>query len=69
MKTELELNKIILKTIMNIGEKFPELSKYIEEMPITIPNEITPQINITVLEDYQESLNSLLKKYTITHQV
>ena len=37
MKTEKELNADILKKTLMIQEKFPELSKYIEEMPITIP--------------------------------
>jgi hypothetical protein len=67
MKTAIELNKLIVETTMNIGKKFPELSKYIEEMPVTVPNENAPEINVSVLEDYQESLNSLLKKYTINH--
>jgi hypothetical protein len=67
MKTILEINKNIIETTMNIKEKFPELSKYIEEMPITIPDNNAPEINEKVLNDYQESLNSLVKKYTITH--
>lgn len=67
MKPIAEINKNILETIMDINKSYPELSKYIDEMPITIPDETAPEINATVLEDYEESLNSLLKKYNINH--
>jgi len=39
MKTELELNEMILGVTNNIREKHPELLKYPNEMPITIPYE------------------------------
>ena len=63
MKTEKELNDDILNITMTIKDTFPELSKYIEEMPITIPNSSNPEINIKTLTDYYESLEGLLKKY------
>ena len=69
MKNELEQNKDILETTIEIEEKFPELAKFIEEMPETISNENIPEINLTVLEEYEESLNSLLKKYAVTHTI
>jgi hypothetical protein len=40
MKTGKELNAAILKITMIIQEKFPELSKYISEMPETVPDAI-----------------------------
>ena len=67
MKTETEINKDIIETTMVIDEKFPELSKYIEEMPVTIPNINEPEINETNLEDYQSSLDVLLNKYAANH--
>ena len=67
MKTENEINKDIIETTMVIDEKFPELSKYIEEMPITIPNTNEPEINETNLKDYQSSLDVLLNKYAANH--
>jgi hypothetical protein len=63
MKTEQELTNDILKITMMINEKFPELSKYITEMPVTIPDTDNPEINIENLLDYKESLEALLKKY------
>jgi hypothetical protein len=67
MKTEKELNDDILKITMTIKESFPELSKYIEEMPITIPNNSNPQINLKTLKDYYDSLDNLMKKYATNH--
>ena len=67
MKTENEINKNIVETKMDIDEKFPELSKYIDEMSVTIPNTNEPEINETNLEDYQSSLCVLLNKYAANH--
>ncbi len=67
MQTEKELNEAILKITMKIQEKFPELSKYIEEMPVTIPDTEDPEINIKHLKNYYDSLEALLKKYDTNH--
>jgi hypothetical protein len=68
MKTEQALTNDILKITMMINEKFPELSKYITEMPVTIPDMDNPEINIKNLSDYKESLENLLKKYAKGHE-
>ena len=67
METEKELNADILKITMLIQDKFPELSKYIAEMPVTIPNVATPEITIKILKDYYDSLSILLKDYDRNH--
>jgi hypothetical protein len=67
METENELNAKILKITMTIKDKYPELSKYIEEMPVTIGNEKDPEINRQALKKYYESLNSMLNKYELEH--
>jgi hypothetical protein len=66
MTTEKELNAAILKKTLMIQEKFPELSKYIEEMPITIPIN-NPEITIKNLKDYYNSLDNLVEKYGKNH--
>ena len=63
----MDINKSIIKITIEIEEKFPELSKFIDEMPVTIPDKNSPKINSEVLEDYQLSLKSLLTKYAVTH--
>jgi two-component system OmpR family response regulator len=64
---EKELNTKILKATMMIMEKYPELSKYIEEMPETIPDENDPEVTLKNLKSYYNSLDSLLKKYVLEH--
>jgi hypothetical protein len=63
MKTEKELNTAILEITMKIEKQFPELSKYILEMPVTIPNMENPEINRKALQDYYNSLKIMLKDY------
>jgi hypothetical protein len=63
MRTESQLNADILKITLMIREKYPELSKYISEMPVTIPNVHSPEINAKILGDYYDSLNAIMKNY------
>jgi hypothetical protein len=65
MKTETQIEDAILKITMKIKTDYPELSKYLDEMPTTIPDVKNPEINIKILQDYYNSLESLLKKYTL----
>lgn len=64
MQTINELNTDILNITMTIQHSFPELSKYLSEMPVTIPNESNPKINIKSLQAYYNSLNDLLETYS-----
>ena len=62
-----EINqKIFLKTL-DIEAKYPELSKYIEEMPITIPDLENIEITLQNLKEYYNSLNTLVTNYASTH--
>lgn len=63
MKTEKELNAAILDITLKIKDQFPELSKFILEMPDTIPNIENPEMNRKVLQEYYESLEIMLKDY------
>jgi hypothetical protein len=65
METVKQLNAKILEITLRIQEKYPELSKYIEEMPITIPDESKPEITHKNLMEYYESLDNTLKKYVL----
>lgn len=68
MKSEKQLNEAILDITLKIRNDYPELSKYLTEMPVTIPDVSNPEINIKILNDYYESLENILKKYTQTHK-
>jgi len=67
MESEKGLNLKILDITMTIQEKYPELSKYLEEMPVTIPYIKSPKINIRTLSSYYDSLTSLLENYVQQH--
>jgi 2C-methyl-D-erythritol 2,4-cyclodiphosphate synthase len=62
-----ELNSKILAITMTITNDFPELSKYLEEMPETIPNNLKPEITLLNLTTYHETLDTLLKNYILAH--
>ncbi|MFA6271142.1 MAG: hypothetical protein WC657_08115 [Candidatus Paceibacterota bacterium] len=66
-QTEKDLNSKILKITMRIKDHYPELSKYLEEMPVTVPSENDPEITLNQLKSYYESLNSLLQKYKVDY--
>ena len=65
MKSEKELNADILKVTLRIQEKYPELLPFIEEMTVTIPDKQNPEINVTHLQNYYNSLLSMVEKYEI----
>lgn len=64
---ENHLNSKILKITMRIKDHYPELSQYLEEMPVTVPSENDPEISLKHLNAYYESLNSLLNKYKVDY--
>ncbi len=57
--------KKIMDLIGKINDKHPELAKYLDEMPMTIPDLKNPTIDLAVLEAYHNSLCILLKKYDL----
>jgi hypothetical protein len=63
METEKNWNEKILALTLQIKDTHPELSKYIEEMPVTLPTETDPVINLKNLMNYYASLQALLSRY------
>jgi len=62
---EKDLNVKILEVTMKIRYHYPELSKYLDEIPITIPSEKDRRITLDHLKEYYESLSSILNKYKL----
>jgi len=62
-----DLNAKILKITMTIKELYPELSKYLEEMPVSIPKEANPELTLQYLKNYYASLLELLSKYKLNN--
>ena len=66
-QTEKDLNARILKITMMIKDHYPELSQFLEEMPVTVPTENDPEITLNHLKSYYESLISMLNKYKVDY--
>jgi hypothetical protein len=66
-EAENDLNSKILEITLKIKDQYPELSKYIEEMPVTIPDEKQPEITQQNLKAYYDSLSDVLSKYLLEH--
>lgn len=66
---EKDLNSKILEVTMKIRDHYPELSKYLDEMPVTVPSEKYQEITLNHLKTYYESLNSLLNKYKADYPI
>lgn len=67
MTTQDNLNAEILKLTLVIRSEFPELLKFLNEMPVTIPTEKHPDMDTVVLQEYYNSLYDLLLKYAPNH--
>ncbi len=67
MKTKSELEQAILLNTMKIQKEFPELSKYLIEIPVKFIDTDKNGINSNSLEDYNDSLNELLIRFSQAH--
>lgn len=65
MKTKMQLEQNIIKITTTIKQEYPELSKFIIEMPEN--NSESEEVTIKSLEEYYNSLEDLLNKYAKTH--
>ena len=66
-KSVKDLNAKILKITMTIKDHYPELSKYLDEMSVTIPSEKDPEVTLNLLKEYYESLHSMQNKYKVDY--
>ncbi len=63
MNREQELLTEISTITRQIEERAPELLKYLDETPMTIPDVNNPEVENKNLEEYLESLKEIMKKY------
>tara|TARA_B100000795_G_scaffold70531_1_gene49465 strand:+ start:27466 stop:27669 length:204 start_codon:yes stop_codon:yes gene_type:complete len=64
MKSQNDINKEIAITTIKIQKKFPELIKYLNEIPEQHSTKDHEGINTNDLEEYLDSLNDLLATYS-----
>lgn len=67
MKTKNDLEQKIIEITMKIHREFPELSKYISEMPENFSEKVGPQISTNNFKTYHNSLEEVLNEYAKTH--
>jgi pimeloyl-ACP methyl ester carboxylesterase len=68
MQTEKTLNELILNIKNCISENYPELVEYLDEMPITLPDQKHPDLNVITLTSYYNSLVNLVENYEENHK-
>ena len=67
MESKNELNDKIRLTTLKIQENYPELIKYMNEIPRDLSSGTVKKVNNNELKDYLASLNDLLETYAKEH--
>lgn len=67
MDAQDDLTKQIFLITQKIQEEYPELIKYLDEIPRKVQFNAENSVNKTGLKDYLDSLNKLLDTYTKEH--
>ncbi|MET6990870.1 hypothetical protein [Sediminicola arcticus] len=58
----------ITQLTLNIETNYPELYRFLDENPVTLPTENHPNIDEDAMSAYLESLKQLLKHHIETHK-
>jgi uncharacterized protein YnzC (UPF0291/DUF896 family) len=61
--------KEISQLTKTIETNYPELYKYLDENPMTIPSQSNPSIDKKILQEYLESLRQLVKNHIETRKI
>ena len=67
-KTALEWTEAIEKITAELKSKYSAIPKFIEEMPVTLSADGTPDNDPRHLKAYYESLEAMLKNYNGLHE-
>jgi len=67
MKTATEWEKDILNIIVKMNEEFPELSKYLDELPDQVSGMDNVLLNTKNFMEYYNRLDAVLSGYSKTH--
>ena len=68
MKLMQELLSEIMLLTNEIETEYPELYRFLDENPMTIPSDSHTNINKSILKEYLDSLKQLLENYLESHQ-
>ena len=67
MQHQDDLSENIFIATLKIQEEFPELIKYINEIPRSLQLNTEKSVSKKALKDYLDSLNNLLETYAKEH--
>ena len=67
MESQNDLNDNIRLTTLKIQEEYPELIKYMNEIPRNFLSNVGKGVNNKALKDYLDSLNAILETYAKEH--
>lgn len=67
METLQSLSTEIAHLTREIEEHHPELLKYLEELPNSVPSKAEKQEDLELLREYRDSLKAILATYTDKH--
>jgi hypothetical protein len=67
MESQNDLNDNIRLTTLKIQEEYPELIKYMNEIPRSFLSSSEKGVNNNELKSYLDSLNNLLETYAEEH--
>lgn len=67
MITTKELNQDIMEITLKIRDRYPELIKYLDEMPVRNDDSTDDEAENRNLKEHYDSLVGLLAKYAVDH--
>lgn len=67
MNSEKKIYDEISQIITEIQTSYPELVKYLEEMPNTLPDKGTGYVDLDALYKYRNSLREMILSYQKNH--
>lgn len=67
MKTETDIETKITNITIQIQADYPELSKFIKEMPVNISENVHNGVNNSNMEEYYNSLLEMIATYSESH--
>ena len=69
MKLSQSILSEITQITRDIEDNYPELEKYLDERPITLPdeNDINAKVDDKALQDYLNGLKEMVSKYKEEH--
>lgn len=68
MKDKRAIMTEIIRLTNNIETNYPELCRFLDENPVTIPIYQHPAVDVTILEVYLDDLKTLSKHHLQIHK-